>query len=63
MTELDLKNLPLLLTPREVKELLRMKRHGLRSLEEAGILHPVGIRPQQYRYKRDEVLKFLGLKE
>ena len=57
----ELKDLPPLLKPREVRELLRMSRRSVLALEQAGILHPIGIRPQQYRYKRDEVLKFMGV--
>jgi hypothetical protein len=58
-----LRNLPPLLTPGEVKRILRMRRGSIINLEKAGILHPVGIRPQSYRYKRDEVLAFLELEK
>lgn len=48
---------PLMLTRREVRELLRLSDYQLKKLEARGVLHPIGERRQSYRYPKSEVLK------
>lgn len=57
------RNLPELLTRKEIAELLRISYHTVVNMEKNGTITPLVLGTKSYRYHRDAILALIGKEE